>query len=191
MNAIFEAAIEIEAACRAAGFGFCFIGGLAVQRWGAPRMTADVDLTVITGFGTEAPYVDTLLVAFRGRIPDARDFALQHRTLLLAATNGVHLDVSLGAMPFEERTVERASAFVLSDGRGLTTCSAEDLVVHKAFAGRDKDWLDVRGIVVRQGAKLQWPTIWTELLPLLELREDADTEQRLRAIATAGSSTRT
>lgn len=151
MNAIFEAAIEVEAACRAAGFGFCFIGGLAVQRWGAPRMTADVDLTVITGFGTEAPYVDTLLVAFRGRIPDARDFALQHRTLLLAATNGVHLDVSLGAMPFEERTVERASAFVL----------------------------------------LHWPTIWTELPPLLELREDADTEQRLRAIATAGSPSRT
>ena len=104
MSTLFEAALEIEAACRQAGFGFCFIGGLAVQRWGEPRMTADVDLTVITGFGTEESYVDALLATFRGRIDDARRFALQHRTLLLVASNGIHLDVALGAMPFEERT---------------------------------------------------------------------------------------
>ena len=53
MNPIFEAAREVEQVCRAAGFSFCFIGGLAVQRWGEPRMTADVDLTLITGFGGE------------------------------------------------------------------------------------------------------------------------------------------
>ena len=119
---------------------------------------------------------------FRGRIDDARAFALQHRTLLLVASNRIHLDVALGAMPFEERTVERASAFALGDGRSLTTCSAEDLVVHKAFAGRDKDWLDVRGIVTRQGAALDRALIWEELSPLLELRDDATTEPRLRGL---------
>lgn len=35
MNPLFEAALEVEAICRAAGFRFCFIGGLAVQRWGS------------------------------------------------------------------------------------------------------------------------------------------------------------
>lgn len=182
MNKIFSAALEIETICRAEGFRFCFIGGLAVQRWGQPRMTADVDLTLITGFGTEAPYVDALLSKLSGRISDARAFALRHRTLLLVASNKVHADISLGAMPFEERTVERASQFEVSDGASLTTCSAEDLVVHKAFAGRDKDWLDVEGIIERQGAGLDRELIWGELLPLLELRDDPTLEQRLRAL---------
>ena len=61
MNPISIAALEVERVCRAARFSFCFIGGIAVQRWGKPRMTADVDLTVVTGFGGEEPYVDALL----------------------------------------------------------------------------------------------------------------------------------
>ena len=144
-------------------------------------MTADVDLTIVTGFGGEARYIDALLASFRGRLGDARDFALRHRTLLLAASNGVHVDVALGAMPFEEHYVVRASRFAISDSESILTCSAEDLVVHKAFAGRDKDWGDIRGIVVRQRL-LDHALIWTELLPLLELRDDSDTEPRLRAL---------
>lgn len=183
MNLIFAAALEVERFVHAAGFPFCFIGGVAVQRWGQPRMTADVDLTVVTGFGGEERYVDALLSAFRGRLGDAREFALRHRTLLLVASNGVHIDVALGAMPFEEHAVERASAFAISDEETITTCSAEDLVVHKAFAGRDKDWGDLRGIIVRQPS-LDQELIWRELLPLLELREDSGTEPKLRTMLT-------
>ena len=187
MNPIFAAALEVEHVVRAAGFPFCFIGGVAVQRWGQPRMTADVDLTVITGFGGEELYVDALLTSFRGRLGDARDFALRHRTLLLAASNGIHVDVALGAMPFEEHSVERASAFEISESASITTCSAEDLLIHKAFAGRDKDWGDIRGIVVRQPS-LDHELIWSELLPLLALRDDSSTETRLRAMLAATKS---
>jgi hypothetical protein len=182
MNPIFAAALEMERACRDAAFSFCFIGGLAVQRWGAPRMTVDVDLTLLTGFGSEAPFVDHLLGTFRGRLPDARDFALTHRTLLLTASNGVHLDVSLGAMPFEERAVARASRFAISPTEGLTTCSAEDLIVHKAFAARDKDWGDIASIAERQRGRLDESIIWTELEPLLELKDDHASAPKLRAI---------
>ncbi len=182
MNPIFAAALEVEHICRNARFRFCFIGGLAVQRWGQPRMTADVDLTVVTGFGSEEPYVDTLLRHLRPRIPDARAFALRHRTLLVSTSAGINADIALGAMPFEERAAERATAFAVSAEEAITTCTAEDLIVHKAFAGRDKDWLDIVGIVTRQGPKLVVHTIWAELLPLLELRDDVITESRLRAL---------
>ena len=182
MNPIFAAALEVERICRRRGFAFCFIGGLAVQRWGQPRMTADVDVTVITGFGTEAPFVDALLTELRGRIADAREFALQHRTLLLRASNGVHVDVALGAMPFEERAAQRATGFAVSATDQVTTCCAEDLVVHKAFAGRDKDWLDIEGIVARQGDKLDQSLVWQELEPLLELRDDPVIRTRLERL---------
>jgi len=179
MNAIFAAAHEIEGVCRRAGFRFCFIGGLAVQRWGEPRMTQDVDLTVLSGFGTEAKFIDELLQHFSGRLSDARAFALQNRVLLLRASNGIALDVSLGAMPFEQRAIERSSLFEIGEMVALTTCSAEDLVVHKAFAGRDKDWADIAGIAVRQRGHLRERLIWDELLPLLALRDDLLSEARL------------
>ena len=51
----------------------------------------------------------------------------------------------------------------------MTTCSAEDLVVFKAFASRDKDWLDIEGIVLRQAGKLDERLIWQELQPLVDL----------------------
>ena len=36
-------------------------GGLAVQRWGEPRLTRDADLTLLTGFGKEARFASALL----------------------------------------------------------------------------------------------------------------------------------
>lgn len=179
MNPIFAAALDIQAFCRARNWKFCIIGALAVQRWGEPRLTQDVDLTVVTEFGDEAQYVEDLLQEFRGRIPEAKEFALKNRVLLLESRGGIPLDVALGALPLEERIVQRASPYVIEDPIVLTTCSAEDLVVLKAFAGREKDWLDVEGIVLRQGEKLDRVLVWRELEPLLELKEDTAARQRL------------
>jgi hypothetical protein len=62
------------------------------------------------------------------------------------------------------------------------TCSAEDLVVLKAFAGRGKDWVDVEGVVARQAERLETALVLRELRPLLELKEDVQALDRLRAI---------
>ncbi len=182
MNAIFAAGREIQEFCRARRWRFCIIGGLAVQRWGEPRLTRDVDVTLLTGFGGEPAFVDELLAGFSPRLPDARDFALRNRVVLVSSSDGVPIDIALGAMPFEEEAVSRATAFRVAPDLELTTCSAEDLIVFKAFAGRPRDWLDIDGIVTRHGARLDIPLIWRELVPLLELKEDAETEKRLRNV---------
>lgn len=182
MNPLFAAAGELQAFCRSHGWRFCFIGGLANLRWGEPRLTLDVDLTLLTGFGGEAEFVDELLGAFRPRIPDGREFALAHRVLLLWSSAEIALDVALGAMPFEVAAVARASDFAIGESRSLLTCSAEDLVVFKAFAGRDRDWADIEGIVARQARRLDRELVWRELLPLLELKEDSSSAGRLRAL---------
>jgi hypothetical protein len=53
--------------------------------------------------------------------------------------------------------------------------------VHKAFAGRDRDWLDVEGIVIRQGEYLDSGLVLRELAPLAALKDD-DTIDRLQAL---------
>lgn len=85
-------------------------------------------------------------------------------------------------MPFEERAVARASPFRLASDVELWTCSAEDLVVFKAFAGRDKDWLDIASVAVRHGARLDQALVWRELVPLLELKGAPEAADRLRRI---------
>ena len=182
MSPILEAAIEFQAFCQSRSWRFSFIGGIVVPRWGEPRTTADADLTLLTGFGGEESFVDAILATFRPRRGDARELALTRRVLLIEARNTIPLDVSLGALPFEERLVDRSTAYEVIPGVALRTCSAEDLVVLKAFAGRDQDWLDIRGIAIRQGARLDEALIQRELEPLLDLKGAPEAGTRLRAI---------
>lgn len=179
---VIAAALELSARLQVIGLPYCFIGGIAVQRWGQPRLTVDADATLLTGWGDEAPAVDALLTHFGGRIADARGFALEHRILLLQSSDGTHLDIALGALPFEERSVERSTPWLLPDGTSLLTCSAEDLVVHKAFASRDHDWADIEGVLLRQGQTLNTNMILDELRPLAAIKEDPSIPRRLETM---------
>ena len=170
MTEVIQAASELQAVCQSQDWQFCFIGGIALQRWGEPRETVDVDLTLLTGFGGEEPFIQTLLEHFNGRIPDADEFARKRRVLLLRSRKGVGLDIALGALPFEELVVQRSSFFDYTPSVSLRTCSAEDLIVLKAFAGRSQDWVDVERIIVRQTGKLDWIYIVYQLGPLAELK---------------------
>lgn len=174
MNGLFQVALELQTFCDRQDWRSCFIGGLAVQRWGEPRVTRDVDLTLVTGFGGEVPFVDALLKAYPARIGNAREFALSRRILLLQTPNGVGIDISLGALPFEECMVARATPFAFTSGCDVRTCSAEDLVILKLFASRPIDIQDAEGVVCRHHDRLDWEYIEQQLVPLSEAREQPE-----------------
>ena len=176
---VFDAAREVSDFLRRSGYSFCLIGGVALQRWGQPRLTLDVDLTLLAPLGSEAGAVDLILGNFPARVPDARAFALKHRVILVKTATGIPVDVALGALDFEHRCIERASEFDFGPGLKLLTCSAEDLVILKAFAGRGQDWVDLEYVLVRQRQILDWRLIVAELQPLLELRETAENMDKL------------
>ncbi len=181
---LLDLAVQIDAFCEKQGWQFCIIGGVAVQHWGEQRFTKDVDFTVLTGFGGEEPVVDALLAKYEARIGDAKPFALKNRVLLIRAPSGMGVDVSLGALPFEEAAVQRAKKIEVSSGVFLRLCTAEDLIVMKAFADRPLDWNDVKGIVIRQGNEnLDWAYVFQHLTPLAELKEQPEIVARLRKMA--------
>lgn len=74
LNELIALAYELQQFFEARKWRFCFIGGLAVQSWSEPRYTKDVDITLLTGFGEETPFIDTLLQHYAPRRPDARGF---------------------------------------------------------------------------------------------------------------------
>lgn len=186
-NRLLTAALEIQRFCERQSWHFCFIGGIAVQHWGEARLTRDADLTVFTGIGDEARYVDALLARFSSRMADAHAFAMRQRVLLLRSASGIPLDVSLGALQFEEQAVLTATLEEIAPGVRLRLCTASALVVFKAFAGRPQDWLDIEGIAVKSRRLLDWDLIRRDLGVLLDLKGDQESMQRLDAIASRKS----
>lgn len=67
---------------------------MALERRGEPRLTQDVDLTLLTGFGTEEEFVDTMREEVGPNRPAARAFTLNHRVLLAQAAEGGSVDMA-------------------------------------------------------------------------------------------------
>lgn len=182
MNGVLEAALQLQNFFLGQQWRFCFIGGLAVQKWSEPRVTDDADVTLFTGFGSEERYIDTLLGWLEPRRADAREFALRARVLLARTPSGVGVDIALGALPFEELAVSRARDVELYPNCSLRLCTAEDLVVFKIFSD-PLDWRDAEMTIVRQGdAGLDWRYIEEQLRPLAELKEQPELLSELRAL---------
>ena len=177
---------RFQSFCRQNAWQFCFIGGLPVQHWGEPRLTRDVDVTVIAGFGNEEDFVTTVLKSYLPRRSDAREFALRNRVLLVQSESGIGIDISLGAIPFEIEMINRAVNFEFLRGIELLICSPEDLIVMKSFAARVQDWQDVASVIVRQGSEtLDWRYIESNLTPLAALKEEPEILEHLHRLRRA------
>jgi len=74
-------------------------------------VTREVDLTLLTGFGAKTIFLDPLLAAYEARVEDARELPAAIASFLLKSPSGVGIDISLGALPFEEALVRHATAF--------------------------------------------------------------------------------
>jgi hypothetical protein len=181
-QSLWQTALELQEHLTAAGKSFCFIGGLVVQRWGQPRVTGDVDATILCKFGDEKKLAQEILQRYQSRVDDAIPFAMRARILLLQDARKNKIDLSIGGLDFEHRIVDRSSMWGVDGGGQIRTCSAEDLVVLKAFAARDQDWIDVKNVLVRQAAKLDRNLIREELAPLVDLKEEPEILIRLEAL---------
>lgn len=183
MNWLVRAAQQVQDVLNAATIPFCFIGGFAAQRHAEPRVTRDVDVSILAGLGNEAPAIDLMLAHFAPRRDDARAFATRYRVLLLKTEDDIGIDATLSALPFEAEVIARGSLFEFAPGVWLRTCSAEDLLVMKIFAGRPIDWRDVEMILRRYRRQgLDLAAVEARVMPLLQAKDEVsswDEYQRL------------
>ena len=173
-RSLWESAIELQSYMQSQNFRFCFIGGVAVQRWGEPRVTDDLDLTLFLKYGDEQAVAKKILARYQSRHPQPLAFVLEARILLLQDISGTDIDLSFGGMPFEDRMIKRSSDWQVIGRGSLTTCSAEDLVILKSFASRPRDWIDVEKTIIRQSKKLNRDLIREELEVLAGLKEEPE-----------------
>ncbi len=182
MNPQFETTWQLHSFLSRRRIPYVIIGGIAVQRWGQPRLTRDVDITILLPPGNEDATLREIVAVFPARIEDAVAFALKHRVLPVEVPGGSEADISLGLPGYEEHAIARAVPYDLGDSREVRLCSAEDLVIHKALAGRPQDVLDIEGVVARQGAALDVAYVRRWVEELARVADDPEVAARFERI---------
>ncbi len=153
------------------------IGAAAVGMVSQARLTRDVDALVILDPDRWPAFFDhAARLGFVARISDCLKFARKSRVLLLRhEPTGVDVDISLGALPFEEETIGRATRIDVA-GVPIPVASPEDLMVMKAVAGRSKDYADI-GLILEANPRVDlgrvrhWVSQFAEVLEMPEIVE--------------------
>ncbi|HUF69336.1 MAG TPA: nucleotidyl transferase AbiEii/AbiGii toxin family protein [Longimicrobiales bacterium] len=136
---------------------FMLIGGQAVLLHGEPRLTQDVDVTL----GVPPTRLVDALAACEatGLTPLPEDVTAFVRDTFVLPTadpqTGIRVDLIFSTTPYEAQAIER-SVFIEVNAVHVPFASAEDLILHKLFAGRPRDIEDAAGVVRRKGRELDW-----------------------------------
>lgn len=157
-------AVDLLAAARVE---YLIIGGLAVLALGDPRMTGDVD---VIAFITAVEADHLLDMGARAGFEidlDTERTRLEQTGTLRLRRGRFQLDVIVASLPFEAVARARARKRRLF-GRMVPLPTAEDLILFKVLAGRDKDLID--GSASLGATALRWtaPTSseWSSSLPI-------------------------
>ncbi|MBW2698865.1 MAG: nucleotidyl transferase AbiEii/AbiGii toxin family protein [Deltaproteobacteria bacterium] len=136
------------------------IGGQAVLVHGQPRLTEDIDITLgidPTQLGTVLDVCSALAL---DPIPeDVEGFVTETFVLpALHGESGIRIDFIFSTTSYEREAIARAEHHELA-GVPIPFATAEDLIIHKLFAGRARDWEDAVSIVRRKREGLDWEFI--------------------------------
>lgn len=155
------------------------IGGAAVSVLGKARYTEDLDAM----FLLSTQDIPRLLEAAKEegiepRIANAAEFAKKNRVMLLKhVISNTNIDISLGALPFEQEIVERSVVHHIDAALQIRLPTPEDLIILKTVAHRPKDMEDIRILADKYPnldiARIkQWTKSFAEVLEMPGLWDD-------------------
>lgn len=151
------------------------IGGQAVLLHGEPRLTQDVDVTIGVGPDRVKDLLGVCDALGIEPLPEDPATFVRETFVLPAADpgTGVRVDLIFSTTPYEAQAIDRA---VLVDvgSRHVPFATAEDLLLHKLFAGRPRDVEDAAGVVRRKGPELDWEYLghWARQFAMIPGREE-------------------
>jgi len=152
---------------------YMVIGGLANAVWGEVRMTRDADFKVSTDM-LPSDFRHLVLSHFAERQTGLPQHLRSSFVIHIWAMPDIAVDLLMSVFDYERQAIARAVDATI-EGIPARVCTAEDLIIHKAIANRTQDWMDIEGVLLRQGNKLDlvylrdWLTQFAEALESPEL----------------------
>lgn len=183
-QALLKALEALATALRDLGAPAMIVGGIAVIARGVPRHTVDIDAAI---WAEDLP-VDRVLTTLAAhhivsRIRDPADFAREHQVLLLRhEPTGTPIELMLASLPFERDALARATP-VDFGGVVVPMATAEDLVIYKAVAWRDRDRADIERLLILHGREIDLDRVRDLVRRFAEAIEDPDRVQAFDEIA--------
>ena len=152
-----EVMCEIHRILGANAIPHTFVGGLALNAWGIPRATFDIDLCVVLGAGEQQRLLQALRelgwsveeVFERGWRDQMAGIPIIHAHYPAEGAL-VRVDLMVADTPFLRSVIERKTSVDLGPA-AVPVCSAADLLLFKVLADREKDRMDVRNVLTVQG----------------------------------------
>ncbi len=142
-------------------------GAQAVNLYGFPRATADLDLTIDLGERTPRALIRELDKAgFSARFDDDAFITATRVIPVVHRATKLPLDLVIAGPGLEQQFLDEVRLQRIGNRR-VPVISAENLIVTKLLAARPKDLEDVRELVASRGGSLDHERI-NELLALLE-----------------------
>lgn len=141
---------KIAKALDGASIPYMIIGGQAVLRYGEPRLTRDIDITLgLDAGGAERVLAVVKKLKFRILVDDVDDFI--SRTMVLPVSDdrsGIRIDLIFSNSSYEKSAIERGVAVNIG-GVPVRFASLEDVIIHKIIAGRPRDIEDIKAILLK------------------------------------------
>lgn len=158
-------------------YRYVLIGGLANSFWGIARATRDIDLKVFIEEGKYDEFKDKAHKKFKARIfPEQTPLIVS-----VLASNSVGIDFLLAVPGYETNVFSRAFQYKI-DNLQIWLCSPEDLIIHKAIANREKDWVDIEGILIEQINRIDIEYIENWLSQFADALENATILNRFKEL---------
>ncbi|QQS47654.1 MAG: nucleotidyl transferase AbiEii/AbiGii toxin family protein [Acidobacteriota bacterium] len=178
--ALFSCLRELVALFDDLSIRYTTVGGIALAMVSEPRFTRDIDTVIWIEREDWEPFIQQAVNhGFEPRNKEPLDFAQQHRIFLLTHRNtGITVDISLGALPFEEEMINR-SVIAEKDELRLKVPTPEDLIIMKIIAGRPKDLVDIASIlkihtILDIKRVRYWARQFAEVLEMPEILENLE-----------------
>lgn len=175
---------ELASVFGGAGVRWYLFGAQAAILHGAARLSADVDVTVDLPEGSLSRLLATLAArGFSARIANPEAFAQRTRVVpLVHGASGMPVDLVLAGPGLEERFFARIETFDV-EGVRVPVASAEDMVVMKILAGREKDRSDAAAILAARVKDLDLAYVRSTLRALEEALDRRDLLDALETLA--------
>jgi len=150
-----EVAAAFHRACERADVGYVFVGGMAVNAWGQPRTTSDLDALAIIVPAVVDRFVEALA---RERLTaHASDFQASFKdaahVTVHCPTPDLHVDIKFARTSSERAQVRHGVSITISTGP-IRVARPEETIAFKLHYGSPQDLQDARSILVRQEGRL-------------------------------------
>ncbi|MCX8095308.1 MAG: nucleotidyltransferase [Caldisericia bacterium] len=129
---------------------YMIIGGQAVQIYGEPRLTKDIDITI----GLDIDLYNLLIDAIKkiGLIPLIEDIENFIKDTYVLPTydkkTDFRIDFIFSNSKYEKEALKRVNKIKIKNYE-INFASLEDLIIHKIISGRERDIEDIKNILIK------------------------------------------